>query len=1363
MKVSKINHDRTAVSMKNERPEGILYTIRNEEKDVSNNFRNSSNTAKSNYKLFNEITTKPEKPKGSFESEKSQTYKIRMDLVKYIPKINRALCLTGKENGKNVLKHDTCDKLIKRLQDARANDESLKKEKEEIHYMVMNYSKEAFRQDEVCCKVLENILLRGLLDVKDKLQPEEYTRFETKLKEDFSKEKGKKQVERSIKRQNMVIQPDKEDKLCLSGLKDPEEVKEEYSEKEYEQYEKKYNAKTAFADFLYDYASLKEEDRMCILRKIRRILDCYFYGIDRVNTDENFNVWKHHEEKKSEKESFVEEVIDNLSDTEIEHVFRRKNMDAYRLCRDTIEKETRDAKENSIFFNDQNINYFWMRRISSLTENIYKSKHKKKKRAYMNQKGYLCEKVWNALINYLSLKYIATGKALYHSGLADALMKGIEDGIDYSSVAEEKKKGISSFEYEYIKAEEQLQREASVYVVFAVNHLINATVNIPESTKEKEKEDFLGWNPNDIKENLKDPEHPEDLSGVLRFFGGKSYWEDSGIEFPASKTTFIYEIKNLLSSARNELFHYKTARRNTVPSKVVGRMFQYDESKIGDLIKRKFYSNNLWMFYEKDKLDKVMEKLYSPEINKGVYQIPAFRRVFVKSRFESEYLRKWGKCTLETNEKMIRDKWFSAVYYLYKEIYYNDFLTNSEVKELFTKHVGEMQENAEDKKEALDSFKKRIGELSSMPSLPEICQTIMTEYSLQNNGNRVKKSAKETADNPDKYIHYELLLQKSLRETFWEYIEENEENEDKKTYGFIQEPKYEKRYTNLEQYLKASDFTYKGTMHSLVKDSAELQRWYVIGRLLSSKQANQLAGVFRQYLQYTGDVCRRAKKTGNSVKVNQDVKAFTDIVKVLDLCVLIGGVTSNCLTDYFRDKEDYANYISKYVDYYRNGEEPTDKALKEFCNQQVNGERIGTFYDGENPILDRNIVNAKLFGCERVLEGVFKNCKVTWEEIRDVKDREKKMVDYKKDGVFKNEEELKKIKEYQELKTHVELKDLTEYAEIIDELQGQLINWAYLRERDLLYYQLGFHYYSLLRLRKNKDIITNYDEMKINGKTIKGAVLYQIAAIYMHGLPVFYPEKNGQLNTNKGNMTPGIKISNCFIPYQSWVLKNKPGLEIYEAGLELFEKSGEHENVIKRRNYIDHFKYYAPENKDSMMDIYSEVFESFFTYDMKYRKNVPNMLYNILAAHFVLPSFYFGSKEQEINVDRKPAVKIGLRKGGLISDFFQYPVGADNEKISVAAHGERFVKNVVRILYSPNEPPEDIFGEGDGFCFIEDAEEGSLRDRDQTDLQRSSDHKDKKDSSRSGGKSKRNEDKDKLTISLGSLMNRIDLSSLPKQ
>ena len=172
----------------------------------------------------------------------------------------------------------------------------------------------------------------------------------------------------------------------------------------------------------------------------------------------------------------------------------------------------------------------------------------------------------------------------------------------------------------------------------------------------------------------------------------------------------------------------------------------------------------------------------------------------------------------------------------------------------------------------------------------------------------------------------------------------------------------------------------------------------------------------------------------------------------------------------------------------------------------------------------------------------------------------------------------------------------------------------------------------------------------------------------------------------------------CFMRYSKGMYGDEECL--YNAGLELFENVSEHDNITALRNYIDHFVYFSGgKNGRSMLDIYSEVFDRFFTYDMKYRKNVPNMLYNILLRHFVVASFKFSTGEKRIGYKDKEKIKesaqILLReKGGLASDKFTFKL-AEGTTIELTAKSTSFLMNVANILYYPEKAPLEIARESE--------------------------------------------------------------------
>lgn len=1104
--------------------------------------------------------------------------------------------------------------------------------------------------------------------------------FITKLVTDYSKSSVAAMTPKAIKNQNMVVQPDSEGHVIM-----PSQNKNSS--------DRKVREKEAFRQFLISYSVIDEQVRHDLRVKLRRIVDLYFYGESAVEKSD-FDEWKIHEERKGEKVSFVtplyktikkkDEDITKLDVDGTKEAFRRKNIECYRSSRKSIENNS------DPYFSDMAINEFWVHYIEGEVEKLY-STIREDTPDFKFSTGYLSEKVWKGIINYLSIKYIAVGKAVYNYALEDLNKK--DGDLNLGQVPDRFLDGISSFEYEKIKAEETLQRETAVAISFAANHLYGATIK-----KDSAETDMLLLDREKLSRNA-----GENIKrNILQFFGGESSWKDFSFEryFTQEYTEidFLNDIKNIIYSLRNSSFHFATMTvdDDSWNKDLISGMFEHDANKAGKVLKDKFYSNNLPVFYSDQALEKVLHKLYD-NYSERATQVPAFNNVFVRKNFPA-YLEKNGvKGTFSSSDDII--KWQNALYYLYKEIYYNAFLQDSEVLSIFKDIIASLDTTARDSKgkptneaQANKNFKAAVAHFDQKSSMSEICQMIMTEYNQQNQGGRKKKSAYASKMHPEIFQHYKMILFKVLQETFTKYIEKNKE-----IYGFVEKPVLRTLTISADGFL--NEYTsgqYKKLIDN-VKASSDLQKWYIVSRLLNPKQTNQLIGSFRSYVQYVGDVERRARETGNKLSKTGLKIDINNIIRVMDIATKLNGVTSNNLEDYFDDKDSYARYLSKFFNYgLKESDEYASARLGEFCNEEVSGKKIGIYHDGTNPILNRNIVLCKLYGASDILSEAIDHPDVV--EIKKCFEMERGIGQYQVTGQCKNKDEQLKLKKYQELKNRIELRDVVEYSEIINELQGQLINWSYLRERDLMYFQLGFHYLCLNN-RENKP--EAYKTIVHDGKSINGAILYQIAAMYINGLSLYHYEdgrmsvrrtdRNGKvLSEDNSKASVGEKIG-FFVSYTRGMYE-KPGA-LYDAGLELFETVSEHENIVELRNYIDHFHYYKDKNR-SMLDIYGEVFDRFFSYDVKYRKNVPNMLYNILLSHFVVTSFEFSSGIKEVgtkkNRSEKKRAVIALRvKNGVSSDKFTFKLEGV-KKVELTAKSSTFLSNVASLICYPEKAPANV-------------------------------------------------------------------------
>ena len=1262
MKISKESHRKTGVLINNSGAEGILYKdpLKSNEKieDVVNARANSTK------RLFNLFGTGEEsKDISKNAKEVAKTVNRAIGNLKANKKFNK------KERINSELK-------VEQLVEEIINNKKFDFKEHDVDEALDRLLKKSFRvapyKGAVRTLLMSTLVEKKELSVEENDKVQNY--FIKKLVAEYDKTLIKRQIPKALVNQNMVIQPSSNDGTLV--------IAETNKSKE-----TKLTEKDAFRLFLRDYATLDDKLRHEMRLKLRRLVDLYFYGEEAV-IKEDFDEWEIHEKRKADTSLFVDKatkikVLKNGVKREILDVdttldaIRGKNISCYRKSVSIIKNN------NTGYFDSEALNKFWIHHIENEVERIY-GHLKNDTGNYKFQLGYLSEKVWKGIINYLSIKYIAEGKAVYHYAMK--ALSSDDTTKTFGKVDDKYLKGISSFEYERIKAEETLQRECAVNVAFAANHLANATVLLDENNT-----DFLLLKNKEPQEDSKKKgikslaecasAKPNTLRNILQFFGGKSTWEDfdfSGYD----EIELLNDMKEMIYSLRNMSFHFKTENVNEGKwnTEFIGRMFAHDCDRASVVQKNKLYSNNAAMFYNSSDLAKLLDKLYN-HYNERASQVPSFNTVFVRKNFP-EYLKQQQITPALSDEDTL--KWQSAVYYMYKEIYYNAFLQDKESFNLLKQYVRNLDEHCQDKNQAGANrdFKAAFEIYSESGSMSATCQMIMTEYNNQNKGNRVGISGRTNSDDKLIFQHYKMILFDGLKAAFSEYLKKNGE-----VYDFIKTPKLVTTLIDVDVFLGDYKSHQYDSLVENVKTNPELQKWYITGRLLNPKQVNQLIGTFRSYVQYVNDVMRRAKQVKNPLTDETISIDVDNIIKVLDICTKLNGATSNKIDDYFDNGDEYAKYLGNFVDFgLRDDVNLANAKLAGFCNQEVDGQKIGIYHDGTNPVLNRNVVLCKLYGASSVVAkaGILP---VDFEIIKKYMQLSGEIKEYQLTGTCKTKEDQQKLKKYQELKNMVELRNIVDYSELVDELQGQLINWGYLRERDLMYFQLGFHYLALNNESKKPE---GYEK----AGDINGAILYQIVAMYTNGLSLI--DATGK---SKGNAkaSAGAKIGS-FCSY-SKSLRNVPGDTkeeidpIYHAGLELFENINEHDQCVALRNYIEHFHYYAKMDR-SLLDIYSEVFDRFFTYDMKYAKNVPNMLYNILLQHLVVPSFEFNSGEKKLgdhNSLSKKRATISLKsENGLASEKFTYKIGDKKNPIKLSARSNDYLSDVAAILYYPDKAPTGV-------------------------------------------------------------------------
>lgn len=1326
MKFSKVDHTRSAVGIQKatDSVHGMLYTDpkKQEVNDLDKRFDQLNVKAKRLYNVFNQSKAGEDDEKGFGSLVKG----LNMELK------NLLFLRNAKEDRFGNIRYDYGVKskpveIVSNL----GMIESLKGERDPqkaISKLLLLYLRKGLKPGTDGLRMIleASCGLRKLSGEEKELKV-----FLETLDEDFEKKTFKKNLIRSIENQNMAVQPSNEGDPII-GI-----TQGRFNSQKNEE-------KSAIERMMSMYADLNEDHREDVLRKLRR-LNVLYFNVDTEKTEEPtlpgevdtnpvFEVWHDHEKGKENDRQFAtfakiltedretrkkEKLAVKEALNDLKSAIRDHNIMAYR-CSIKVTEQDKDG----LFFEDQRINRFWIHHIESAVERILASINPDK--LYKLRIGYLGEKVWKDLLNYLSIKYIAVGKAVFHFAMEDLGKTGQD--IELGKLSNRVSGGLTSFDYEQIRADETLQRQLSVEVAFAANNLFRAVVGqtgkkIKQSKSEENEEDFLLWNAEKIAKSIKKEGEGNTLKSILQFFGGASGWDLN--QFCAAysnepsnygyETRLADDLRKAIYSLRNETFHFTTLNKGSFDwnAKLIGDMFSH-EAATGIAVERtRFYSNNLPMFYRESDLKRIMDHLYNT-YHPRASQVPSFNSVFVRKNF-----RLFLSNTLNTNTSFdteVSQKWESGVYYLFKEIYYNSFLPSGDAHRLFFEGLSKIRKEANNlpivgkeakKRNAVQDFGRRCEELKAL-SLSEICQMIMTEYNEQNNSNRKVKSARDDKRKPDIFQHYKMLLLRTLQEAFAIYIRREE-------FKFIFDlPKTLYVMKPVEEFLPNWKSGMFDSLVERVKQSPDLQRWYVLCKFLNGRLLNQLSGVIRSYIQFAGDIQRRAKANHNRLYTDntQRVEYYSNVLEVVDFCIKGTSRFSNVFSDYFRDEDAYADYLDNYLQFKdeKIAEVSSFAALKTFCNEEE--VKAGIYMDGENPVMQRNIVMAKLFGPDEVLKNVVP--KVTREEIEEYYQLEKQIAPYRQNGYCKSEEDQKKLLRFQRTKNRVEFQTITEFSEIINELLGQLISWSFLRERDLLYFQLGFHY---LCLHNDTEKPAEYKEItREDGTVIRNAILHQVAAMYIGGLPVYTLEKERltafekgeadcKLSMSKDTAGAGEKIKD-FFRYSKYVLIKDRMLTdqnqkhtIYLAGLELFENTDEHDNITDVRKYVDHFKYYATsdENAMSILDLYSEIHDRFFTYDMKYQKNVANMLENILLRHFVLirPEFFTGSKKvgEGKKITCKARAQIEIAENGMRSEDFTYKLSDGKKNIStcmIAARNQKYLNTVARLLYYPHEAKKGI-------------------------------------------------------------------------
>lgn len=1160
--------------------------------------------------------------------------------------------------------------------------------------------------------VVEKLIL-AMCGIGAEISDDEKKIFLDTLNTDYERKEQLENIVSSIRNQNVKVQKKEVNGIIRLQLSNADHKRKKY-----------------IFQFMKEFASAGKEEQKKMFLYIKKLIVLFFCGVSKY---ENL------EEKEISGWGFALNLADGCYDKDIKELLKSKEGCQSKLERKEINNEARERIRRRIHESyDTGNKYFkeiyhmtveterdeyekasyWLSYIAEKAEQLLIDKRK----LFLDKENHallitdLCDYIWQEWMSFICMKYIDMGKAVYHFAMPDLTKVGTAENVTIGEVLPQFQEGITSFDYERIKAYETLDREITSYVVFAVNNF--ATAVLKEETRVKGKEDVL---------ILKDSDENNCLRGdavrrILQFFGGQSRWlmpdgEKFEIKGLNDRNSFFRAVKQELSTIRNSCFHYTAVADASQPNGIIEAMFDKEYSESGQMLRKKYFSNNVPMFYDMKNINCLMETLYLSPSDRPA-QIPCFERIFKRQEFAGftqRYVQSAGRKNLSGMSPADVEKFQSTLYFVLKQIYYYGFLQDSGLKEKFVEKVKfywENQKNVNDKtikksdlfkrEYAAKNFKKRIEDITGKNkgiTFSAICQQIMTDYNMQNNREmnvQIYRTGEENdAGKDDKklYEHFPLILYECIKDTFCQYLVECD------LYNFLKEPK-DNRDIFAELTEKEFCNNWEVKLYEGILNIPGRFAWYTMAHFLNQRQLNHMIGTLKSHIQFIGDIDKR-EKLASQCENNQrkeDTKKrvleYKNIVQVLEFAMLYCEQMTNKLTDYFQDDEEYAIHLANYVQFESQALKGS-AALKEFCERDVakgvaNG-KIGIYYDSLKPIINKNVAKAAMYGNGKLLEACVES--ITEDEIQEYYSNKENLAEVFKRGNCINEKEQRSLKAFQNQKNRIELTNLSIYMQIINDMMGQLISWAYLRERDLMYYQLGYYYTKIY----HGDTVPKENKLRMlkgDGFCIAdGAVLYQIAAMNTYYLPVFVIEDGiAQPGKTKGSIGSGL------VDYLKIY-----GEETYYAGRQLFEKKDgrkaldtEHDEIVAFRNYIDHFKYFSNLDR-SIMDLYSIMFDNFFSYNSKLHRSVPIVFRNILARYFVIADISMGTKEMRSfkTGSKKNRASITLKGEGLSSGSFTYKFKENQKrtnkngkeylvqqekKVMIDAKGQKFLKELAKIL-----------------------------------------------------------------------------------
>ena len=675
---------------------------------------------------------------------------------------------------------------------------------------------------------------------------------------------------------------------------------------------------------------------------------------------------------------------------------------------------------------------------------------------------------------------------------------------------------------------------------------------------------------NEVKENLK-----------------MFYSYDFNLDNKNEIEDFFANIDEAISSIRHGIVHFNLelegkdifAFKNIAPSEISKKMFQNEinEKKLKLKIFRQLNSANVFRYLEKDRILDYLRSTRFEFVNKNIPFVPSFTKLYDRIDDLKNSLDIYWKIP-KTNDDIKTKEITDAQIYLLKNIYYGKFLDyfmsrNGNFFEI-SREVIKLNKN--NKKNVKTGFYK-------LQKFENLEARSPKEYLAKVQSLYIINVANQDEEEKNTYIDF---IQKVFLKGFITYLANNRRlslmyiGSDEEVNNSLAEKKQEfdkfwRKYeenNDIEIPDEINEFLKEIKLGKILKNSAKLNIFYLILKLLNNKEFNNLKGNLEKY------------HSANEVNI------FSDELELINLLNL----------DNNKVKEDFefeADEIGKFLNF--NGNKIKNREeLKKFDTTKM-------YFYKENIIKYRAYYNIKKYGMLNLLEKIADKAgyKISIEELKKYSNKKneieknhkmqenlhRKYARPRKDEKFTDEDyesykqAIKNIEEYTHLKNKVEFNELNLLQGLLLRILHRLVGYTSIWERDLRFRLKG-------EFPENQYIeeIFNFDN-KQNVKYKSG----QIVEKYIK----FYKElyQNDKTKINKYS-SANIKV----------LKQEKKDLYI--------------------RNYIAHFNY-VPHAEISLLEVLENL-RKLLSYDRKLKNAVMKSVVDILKEYGFMAKFKIGADKK---------------------------------------------------------------------------------------------------------------------------------------